>query len=58
MSSETTGADAYEMTSTESEAVEAVIDFFVDTYRSTSLCFLQLVVQAGLAVLAAAAAEV
>ena len=38
--------------------VEAVIDFFVDTYRSTFLCFLELVVQAGLAVLAAAVAEV
>ncbi|KAJ7711532.1 hypothetical protein B0H14DRAFT_3639357 [Mycena olivaceomarginata] len=38
--------------------VEAVIDFFVDTYRSTFLCFLELVVQAGLAVLAAAVAEI
>jgi hypothetical protein len=38
--------------------VEAIIDFFVDTYRSTFLCFLQLVVQAGLAVLGAATAEV
>ncbi|KAJ7755607.1 hypothetical protein B0H14DRAFT_3166404 [Mycena olivaceomarginata] len=37
--------------------VEAIIDFFVDTYRSTFLCFLQLVVQAGLAVLGAATAE-
>ncbi|KAF7371861.1 Plasma membrane fusion protein PRM1 [Mycena venus] len=37
--------------------VEGVIDFFVDTYRSTFLCFLQLVVQGGLAALGAAAAE-
>lgn len=34
------------------------VDFFVDTYRSTFLCFLELVIQAGLAVLAFAAAEV
>ncbi|KAJ7761301.1 hypothetical protein B0H14DRAFT_3165712 [Mycena olivaceomarginata] len=37
--------------------IEAVIDFFVNTYRSTFLCFLQLVLQAGVAVLAAAVAE-
>ncbi|KAJ7799325.1 hypothetical protein B0H14DRAFT_3491687 [Mycena olivaceomarginata] len=36
--------------------VEAAIDYFVDTYRSTFLCFLELVVQGGLAVLAAAVA--
>jgi hypothetical protein len=38
--------------------LEAIVDFFVDTYRSTFLCFLELVIQAGLAVLASAAAEV
>ncbi|KAJ7937674.1 hypothetical protein B0H13DRAFT_1852310 [Mycena leptocephala] len=38
--------------------LSAVINFFVDTYRSTFLCFLELVVQAGLAVLAAAVAEI
>ncbi|KAJ7922629.1 hypothetical protein B0H13DRAFT_1865646 [Mycena leptocephala] len=37
--------------------IEAVIDFFVDTYRSTFLCFLELIVQAGLAVLTEAVAE-
>ncbi|KAJ7934056.1 hypothetical protein B0H13DRAFT_1855527 [Mycena leptocephala] len=37
--------------------LEAIVNFFVDTYRSTFLCFLELVIQAGLAVLASAAAE-
>ncbi|KAK7007093.1 plasma membrane fusion protein PRM1, partial [Favolaschia claudopus] len=37
--------------------LESLIEFFVDTYRSTFLCLLELVIQAGLSVLAAAATE-
>jgi hypothetical protein len=38
--------------------MEAVINFIVDLYRSTFLCFLELVVQGGLAILIAAVQEV
>ena len=38
--------------------MEAIINFVVDIYRSTFLCFLELVVQGGLAVLIAAVQEV
>lgn len=38
--------------------MEAIINFIVDIYRSTFLCFLELVVQGGLAVLIGAVQEV
>jgi hypothetical protein len=38
--------------------MEAIINFIVDLYRSTFLCFLELVVQGGLAILIAAVQEV
>ncbi|KAJ7745438.1 hypothetical protein DFH07DRAFT_942850 [Mycena maculata] len=37
--------------------MEAIINFIVDTYRSTFLCFLELVIQGGLAILAGAVQE-
>ncbi|GJJ06455.1 hypothetical protein Clacol_000647 [Clathrus columnatus] len=37
--------------------MEAIINFIVDTYRSTFLCFLELVVQGGLAILIGAVNE-
>ncbi|KZT50857.1 hypothetical protein CALCODRAFT_521734 [Calocera cornea HHB12733] len=39
-------------------ALEAIIDFVVDMYRSTFLCFLELVVRGGLALLIGAVQEV
>lgn len=38
--------------------MEAIINFIIDTYRSTFLCLLELVVQGGLAILIAAVNEV
>jgi hypothetical protein len=38
--------------------MEAIIDFIVDIYRSTFLCFLELVVRGGLAILISAVQEV
>lgn len=38
--------------------MEAIINFIVDTYRSTFLCFLELVIQGGLAILIGAVQEV
>lgn len=38
--------------------MEAVINFIIDLYRSIFLCFLELIVRAGLAVIAAAVEEV
>ena len=38
--------------------MEAIINFLIDIYRSTFLCFLELIVQSGLAVLIAAVQEV
>lgn len=38
--------------------MEAIINFIVDTYRSTFLCFLELVVQGGLTILIGAVQEV
>jgi hypothetical protein len=38
--------------------MEAIINFIVDTYRSTLLCFVELVVRGGLSVLIAAVQEV
>jgi hypothetical protein len=38
--------------------MEAVINFIIDLYRSTFLCFLELVVRGGLAILIAAVQEV
>ncbi|EJT97254.1 hypothetical protein DACRYDRAFT_84813 [Dacryopinax primogenitus] len=40
------------------QALEALIDFIVDMYRSTFLCFLELVIRGGLAVLIGAVQEV
>ncbi|KAJ7495838.1 hypothetical protein B0H11DRAFT_2000813 [Mycena galericulata] len=37
--------------------MEAIINFIVDTYRSTFLCFLELVIQGGLAILIGAVQE-
>lgn len=39
-------------------AMEAIINFIVDLYRSTFLCFLELVVQGGLSILISAVQEV
>ncbi|KZO93306.1 hypothetical protein CALVIDRAFT_485901 [Calocera viscosa TUFC12733] len=39
-------------------ALEAIIDFIVDMYRSTFLCFLELVIRGGLALLIGAVQEV
>ena len=38
--------------------MEAIINFIIDTYRSTFLCFLELVVRGGLAILISAVQEV
>jgi hypothetical protein len=38
--------------------MEAIINFIVDTYRSTFLCFVELVVRGGLAILISAVQEV
>lgn len=38
--------------------MEAIINFIVDTYRSTFLCFLELVVRGGLSILISAVQEV
>lgn len=38
--------------------MEAIINFIIDTYRSTFLCFLELVVRGGLSVLITAVQEV
>lgn len=38
--------------------MEAIINFIVDIYRSTLLCFLELVIRGGLAVLIAGVEEV
>lgn len=37
--------------------MEAIINFIVDTYRSTFLCFLELVVRGGLSILIGAVQE-
>ena len=39
-------------------AMEAIINFVVDTYRSTFLCFLELVVRGGLSLIIGATQEV
>lgn len=39
-------------------AMEAIINFVIDIYRSTLLCFLELIVRSGLAVLSGAVQEV
>ena len=39
-------------------AMEAIINFIIDMYRSTFLCFLELVVRGGLAIVIAAVQEV
>jgi len=39
-------------------AMEAIINFIVDTYRSTFLCFLELAVRGGLALIIGATQEV
>lgn len=39
-------------------AMEAIINFIIDTYRSTFLCFLELVVRGGLSILIGAVQEV
>jgi hypothetical protein len=38
--------------------MEAIIDFIIDTFRSTLLCFVELVVRGGLAILISAVQEV
>jgi len=38
--------------------MEAIINFVVDTYRSTFLCFLELAVRGGLSILIAAVSQV
>jgi hypothetical protein len=38
--------------------MEAIINFLIDIYRSTFLCFLELIVGGGLALLIAAVQEV
>lgn len=38
--------------------VEAIIEFVIDIYRSTFLCFLELIIRGGLALLIGAVQEV